>query len=175
MSSANLTNHFTFWNVVNDWNVIQWLRKCSFLLFPVANWVLGICDCSFTDKIIHVRMTSCRIWSGNLWHAAYLTHVHWPMFSLFHCQGMFCSVKHRIGNPFWVIFPGQTLHKCVCLCAFAITRWSLDCFLLFFFFFWSCVFFPHSQHVYVWPYGLKWFECVYSMYSGVPLEESTQV
>lgn len=78
----------------------------------------------------------------HIWH-----NVHWPMFSLFHCQGMFCSVKRGIGSPLWVIFPGQALHKCVCLCAFAITRWRLDCFLLFSFFF--CLIFFSSANMFM--------------------------
>lgn len=139
------------------------------MLFPIVS----CCKLSFRNLWLQLYREKKIIWEWRLvvfdqeiygilhiWH-----NVHWPMFSLFHCQGMFCSVKRGIGNPFWVIFPGQTLHKCVCLCAFAITRWSLDCFLLLFF---CLIFFLHSQHVYVWPYGLRWFGCVYSCTQACP-------
>lgn len=135
MSSANLTNHFTFLECG------KWL-KCytatEKMLFPIVSCY----KLSFRDLWLQLYREKKFIWEWRLvvfdqeiygvlhiWH-----NVHWPVFSLFHCQGMFCSVKPGIGSPFWVIFPGQALHKCVCLCAFAITRWSLDCFLLFSFF-----------------------------------------
>lgn len=123
----------------------KWLKCYTVtekMLFPIVS----CCKLSFRNLWLQLYREKKFIWEWRLvvfdqeiygvlhiWH-----NVHWPMFSLFHCQGMFCSVKRGIGNPFWVIFPGQTLHKCVSVC---VCNYTLEFGLFSALFFFFCLIF----------------------------------